>query len=272
MFLLNEYKNKKIHVAHVNYNFRKDSKNDEEIVKSYCKRKNIPFDVLVVKTKPKGNMEAWAREVRYKFFKEVYDKIDAKALYVGHHIDDFLETALMQQKSGRTPRYFGIRHKTEIFGMKVVRPFIDLYWKNEIIFHLKNKEIEFATDSTNNNTDLTRNKIRQQLKSLPREEKELRVSWFKMSNKILKKKFKRVDKKYLKWEKSEFDSNEFKKFGLDKKEVIFVYLNKKFEGIKLSKGKLESIINFIESKDGGKKFKLNDKISLTKNKNKLREA
>ena len=272
MFLLNEYKNRKIHVAHVNYNLRKDSKNDEGIVKDFCKEHKIPYDVLVVKEKPKGNTEAWARDIRYKFFKKIYEKVGAKALYTGHHRDDFLETAIMQQESGRVPRYFGIRYKTNIYDMNVVRPYIDLYWKSEILLRLKSIDVEYAVDSTNSNTDLTRNKVRAELAKLPVKEKHLRVSWFKMSNKILKKKFKRVDKNYLKWEVSGFDSNVFREFSKDKPEIAFVYLNKYFENIKLSKGKIESIIDFIESKDGGKKFKLNDKVSLTKTKNKLREA
>jgi len=45
----------------------------------------------------------------------------------GHHRDDFLETAIMQQESNRVPEFFGIKRKREIDGMNIVRPFINIY-------------------------------------------------------------------------------------------------------------------------------------------------
>lgn len=131
MFLLNLYKKKNIVVAHVNYHKRSDSNIDENIVKDFCIKNNIPFELLSVKEKPKGNFQSWARDIRYNFFKEVYIKYKCKELVIGHHMDDFLETAIMQQKTGRTPRFFGIRKKKIINEMNINRPFISLYWKTQ---------------------------------------------------------------------------------------------------------------------------------------------
>jgi len=58
MFLLNEYHRRHIVVAHVNYNSRKTSKRDEQIVRDYCEYHNIKLEVLNVKEKPKGNFES----------------------------------------------------------------------------------------------------------------------------------------------------------------------------------------------------------------------
>ncbi len=127
MFLLNEYKNKNIIVAHVNYNVRKDSIKDEQLVCDFCYANNILIEVLSVKEKPKGNFQSQARKIRYDFFEKVYKKFDCNKLLMAHHKDDFLETALMQQQSGRTPRFFGIKKRNVIQGMNIYRPYIFLY-------------------------------------------------------------------------------------------------------------------------------------------------
>ncbi|MCU9937407.1 7-cyano-7-deazaguanine synthase [Mycoplasmopsis felis] len=51
MFLLDKYKNKNIIVARVNYNQRKDSHIDTNIVKEYCKKNNIPLEIMELKKK-----------------------------------------------------------------------------------------------------------------------------------------------------------------------------------------------------------------------------
>ena len=272
MFLLNEYRNQPIFVVHVNYHLRNDSNKDQKIVEDFCKHYGIKYNVLDVKTKSSGNVENWARNIRYKFFKEQYDLVGANRLLIGHHKDDFLETATMQQESGRTPSYFGIRKKRTNFGMVIIRPFIDLYWKEQILYDLDKKNIKYAIDSTNSKPIYSRNKVRLELAKLSEKEKQSRFTWFKMCNKILAKKWKRINKKYKKWEAKEFSTIIFKGFGTDKQEVVFKYVHDKYDGIKLSSSKIKSIIQFIESKDGGKNFKLNDTISLTKQHSKLREA
>lgn len=272
MFLLNEYRNQTIFVVHVNYHLRKDSDIDQKIVEDFCKHYGIQYKVLDVKTKAKGNVENWAREIRYKFFKEQYDLVGANQLLTGHHKDDFLETATMQQESGRLPSYFGIRKKINNFGMVIIRPFINLYWKEQILYELDEDNIKYAIDSTNDEPIYTRNKVRIELAKLTKKEKQSRYSWFKMSNKILVKKWKRIDKKYNKWEQKEFSTIMFESFGTDKQEIVFKYIHSNYESIKLSSSKIKSIIQFIESKEGGKIFKLNSKTCLTKKQSKLKET
>ena len=264
MFLLNEYKNKKIIVAHVNYNLRKSSTRDQKIVEVFCNKNNIELRTLVVKTKPSKNTEAWARKIRYDFFKEIYDEFKCSALMTGHHRDDFLETALMQQSSGRVPEFFGIRKKRTINEMVVIRPFIHLYWKDEIVKELDKKNIEYGIDETNEDIKFTRNAIRAKVKTWPIKEKRYNVSWFKMSNKILKKKHKRIISRYSKWEKSNFSIKHFRNIDKYKEEIVFKFIHIKFGNIKLSKEKLNSIISFIEGKDSNKIFKLNANVDLTK--------
>lgn len=271
MFLLDWYKNKKIIVAHVNYNKRSDSSNDERIVREFCESRNIPFKVLNLKKKAKGNFQSWAREQRYNFFKEIYKEFNCDQLIMAHHRDDFLETAIMQQQSGRTPRYFGIKKYNTIDGMKIFRPFIDLYWKDEILANLEKDKIEYATDSSNAEPIFERNKVRIELAKKTKKEKKSIYKWFRMSNKILVKKFRKVDYLYKKWKQSEYDVKFFKIIKY-KEEVVYEYINDGFLSIKLSKGKLESLVEYILSPNGGKKFKLSNDISIIKKDGYLHKA
>lgn len=266
MFLLNKYKNRKIVVAHVNYHKREDSDIDENIVRDFCKDNSIPIEVLNVKKKSEGNFQTWARNIRYNFFKDVYDKYKCDKLLTAHHKDDFIETALMQQESKRIPRYFGIRGENNIKGMNIERPFIDIYFKEDILNLCQKKGIKFATDSSNAQPIFERNKIRLELDKKSRKEKQDLFSWFVMSNKILKKKFSKVDILIKKWSKTNYSLKFFRKLDKLKEEVIFETLHSKYEDIKLNSKKISSIIDFINGNEGNKEFKINSKHSIKKQK------
>lgn len=271
MFLLEKYKNKKVVVAHVNYHKRKDSDVDEKIVVDFCNKHNIVCKVLNLKNKKAtGNFQSWARKVRYDFFKEVYDEYSCDQLLTAHHKDDFIETALMQQQSGRTPRYFGIKDKNELFGMNIYRPFVDTWFKDDILKTLNKKGVVFATDSSNAEPVFERNKVRIELSSKSQKEKQDIFEWFVMSNKILKKKFSKVEAFYKLWKKSNFELSVFRNFKNNQKEIIYEYIYDNFEEeIKLSTKKMESIIDFINGPEGNKEFKLNTKHSIQKLSGKL---
>lgn len=264
MFLLNWYKKKKIVVAHVNYHKREDSNNDENIVREFCLKHNIPFEVLNVTSKSEGNFQDWARNVRYDFFKTIYDKYHCDELLVAHHKDDFLETALMQQQSNREPKYYGIRKENVINGMNIYRPFIDMYWKDQILDHLGKDGIKFATDYTNALPEFERNKVRIELTKLSPKEKKEKYKWFIKANKILVKKFKEVDEAFSDWEKENFSVQFFKEELLYQQELAYEYIHKHFNGVKVSSGKVDGLVQFIEGKEGGKYYMLDDNNKIKK--------
>ena len=69
MLLKQEYK---FVVCHVNYNTRKESNYEAKSLHEFCKKHNIEMYLKSVKySQEDGNFEAWAREVRYSFFKEI---------------------------------------------------------------------------------------------------------------------------------------------------------------------------------------------------------
>lgn len=269
MVLLNKYRKHKIIVAHVNYHARSDSDIDEKLVKDFCQTYNIKFEVLNVKSKPTKNFQSWARDIRYTFFKKIYDSNNCDKLITAHHIDDFLETAIMQQESGRTPKQFGMPLKSNVYNMNIYRPFIDLYWKHELLQYLKKKNINYAIDSSNGKPIYTRNKIRMELSKLTFKEKKDKYKWFLMSNKILKKKNRKIKILYSLWQKGDFKAS-FLKTSPYKSELVFELIHSHFENIKLSTSKIESIIDFIIANNGTNKYKLNYNSLLILDKGKVK--
>lgn len=173
MLLLNYFKDKNIIVCHVNYCVREDSYNDENIVREFCKNNNIKLEVLNLKNHSyKGNFENEARKLRYEFYKKIYIKNKCDFLLLAHHKDDFLETAIMQKESKRFNLYYGIKKENFLWGMNIIRPFVDMLWKNDILNLCATFNLKYALDYTNELDLYSRNKVRNRLKKLSETEKE----------------------------------------------------------------------------------------------------
>ena len=147
----------------VNYNTRKESLIEEQSLKKYALERNIKCYVKSVFYKEEdGNFEAWARNVRYLFFKEVYEKEHAKGVFVAHHQDDLLETYIMQKKRKMIIPYYGIEKETTLFNMTILRPLLS-YSKKDLLAYCQTNNIPYSIDVTNNEDKHTRNKIRHQI-------------------------------------------------------------------------------------------------------------
>lgn len=163
MALLNwlEENKKEYVVCHVNYKHRPTADRDESIVRRWCKSHNRPMEVLYPVYKS-GNFEAWARDVRYKFFEDMAKKYHVNDLYVGHHQGDLLETWFLQKNRGSIPTIYGLQERTERNGITVVRPLLS-YTKKELEEICSSKGIEWGLDETNLSNEYQRNRIRHEL-------------------------------------------------------------------------------------------------------------
>lgn len=148
-------------VAHVNYHKRDISNYEEQALKDYCQKHNITCEILDTNTlKPcKGNFQAWARDVRYKFFADVCKEHGLDYVLVAHHLDDLLETYIMQTRRAGLVDYFGIKKETVIKECKVLRPLLN-FTKKELNDYCKDNHIPFSLDVSNMSDCYTRNKIR----------------------------------------------------------------------------------------------------------------
>lgn len=173
--MLNKRK-EKIIVCHINYGFRDSASRDELIVRNYCKENNIKLEVLkdLKYKKEYGNFENWARVVRYNFFKEMYKKYNCECLYVGHNLDDLLETYFIQKERKSKCDFFGIKEESFIYEMKVKRILLN-YSKDELAEYCCDNEIIFGVDETNFDETYLRNNIRHNIIKKMSKEEKLRV-------------------------------------------------------------------------------------------------
>ena len=148
-------------VCHVNYGVRESALRDENIVKNYCSKHGIKIEVLkgFSYDKTEGNFENWARVIRYNFFKEMYDKYSCESLYVGHNLDDLLETYYIQKERNSRCDYYGLKDEIFIYDMNVKRILLG-YSKEELRIYCVDNNIDYGVDETNFDENYLRNNIR----------------------------------------------------------------------------------------------------------------
>jgi tRNA(Ile)-lysidine synthase len=156
--------------CHVNYQLRgEESQEDQLFVEKWCREKGIPIETKVVKKEKKHqNTQQWARDQRRLFFNECLEKYQAQYILTAHHVNDQLETQLLQFLRGSIIGLAGMKKKQG----KYVRPFLDLE-KNEIIAFAENIQIQWRDDSSNAKINYKRNFLRHAITPLLRENFDL---------------------------------------------------------------------------------------------------
>ncbi|AVN61334.1 tRNA lysidine(34) synthetase TilS [Mesoplasma florum] len=168
MFMLNELIKmniKEIVVCHVNYNFREDSWKDQKLVEDFCLKNNLKLEKLVINQDfsiLKENFESWARNIRYDFFVEISKKYNIQNVLIAHNRNDLVETFLLQQDRKGYVKHYGLNKTSTYKEITIVRPMLNIL-KSEILKSLKEENIAFVIDSTNEDKKYKRNKIRANL-------------------------------------------------------------------------------------------------------------
>ena len=175
----------KFSVAHVNYHLREESNSEEQGLREYCKKNNIDCYVLENKDTINRNIEAKCREIRYSFFKSVFDQHHFDYLLVAHNEDDNIETYLLQKKRKNLPLYYGIKEETKILDVPVLRPLLK-FSKAELLLYCEVQNVPYAIDKTNLEITFERNKIRHQIVSrLSVDERQTYINIIKSNNIVL---------------------------------------------------------------------------------------
>ncbi len=175
-------------VAHCNFHLRgEESDRDEAFVmrlSEKVKGDEAKGERVLVKhfdtegyAQEKGlSIEMAARELRYKWFAQVAEAEGCKAIAVAHHQNDQAETLLLNLKRGAGIRGLcGMRAKSDNpYGgeVSVIRPLL-CTTRDYIEHYLRDiRGLEWVNDSTNADTTIKRNGIREQLKGYSKAEIE----------------------------------------------------------------------------------------------------
>jgi tRNA(Ile)-lysidine synthase len=152
----------KIAVLHCNFSLRgNESDGDEAFVKSFCKERNIDFQVQKFDTNQfasdyKLSIQVAARKLRYDWFYEQLEKRNFDFILTAHHLNDRLETFLINFSRGT-----GLDGLTGIPAQndKIIRPLLS-FSREEIEIYAKENNLQWREDSSNSSDKYLRNKLR----------------------------------------------------------------------------------------------------------------
>jgi len=172
---------RKLIVCHLDHKLRgRSSQADARFVASVAEKLSLDSeiarsDVRTLAAESKLSIETAARAARFAFFLRVARQTRCRTIFLGHHADDLVETALLNLFRGASPggvaamRSVSVRRigKTEL---TIVRPLLGI-WRREIDLYVKQNNLVFREDATNTDLGPRRNRIRHRV--LPYIEKQL---------------------------------------------------------------------------------------------------
>ena len=207
---LREKKHINIVCAHVNHGLRKESEEEKIFVEDYCNKNNLIFEYMKIESYEKGFSESAARKIRYEFFDNIINKYKSMYLLTAHHGDDLIETVLMRIGRGSNLKgYSGFSILSNRHNYKLVKPLI-YYTKEDIMNYVKEENIPYVIDNTNEKDEYTRNRYRHNV--LP----------------FLKEEDKNVHNKYIKFSEMLNKYNNYVE-KVSNEELNKIYINKKLD-------------------------------------------
>ena len=155
--------NLELFVLHLNHGIRgSESDRDEAFVVELAGSMSIPCDtekisVPELKKNRTGSLEDICREERYAFFARMSQKHRLNKIALGHNMNDQAETVIMRFLRGSGIE--GLKGFLPVRNGIYIRPLIDST-REEILSFLKERNIRFVTDSSNEENVYLRNRIR----------------------------------------------------------------------------------------------------------------
>jgi tRNA(Ile)-lysidine synthase len=145
-----------VRALHVNYGLRDAADADERHCAGLCERLGVPLEVRRPRRPERGNVQAWARDVRYAAAAELASEGDIAA---GHTATDQLETILYRLASSPSRR--------ALLGMKpregqLVRPLLK-FTRAETAAYCVERGLQWREDETNELDAYARGRVRADL-------------------------------------------------------------------------------------------------------------
>ena len=159
-------------VVHIHHHLREESDEEEVMIRKYCEERKISLEVYHWEKAidQKVGIEEKARKFRYQKLEGAMKKQKVSYVVVAHHADDQAETVLMKLTRGSTLE--------GIAGMKPIRPFSKGYLirpflmvdKKELYEYASIHQIPYREDASNQSLEYTRNRFRQKIIPLFKQE------------------------------------------------------------------------------------------------------
>jgi tRNA(Ile)-lysidine synthase len=168
-------------VCHLDHELRgRASRADARFVQSLAGKFSLDVEigsthVRDLAARSKLSIETAARAARFAFFIRVARRRRRYTIFLGHHADDLVETALLNLFRGASPGGLASMrtistHQIGKTELTIVRPLLGI-WRREIDAYVKQHDLKFREDATNAKLDSMRNRVRHRI--LPEIEKRL---------------------------------------------------------------------------------------------------
>ena len=151
-------------VAHFDHGIRPSSADDAVFVEELAKKYRKPFFVRNAHLGAGASEEA-ARKARYDFLFGLAKRFDGK-VYTAHHSDDLIESVVINLLRGT-----GWRGLAALNDKRVVRPLLD-WSKSDVYRYATENNLHFRLDQTNSDDKYLRNRVRESLRNVSKEQKE----------------------------------------------------------------------------------------------------
>lgn len=159
-------------VVHIHHHLRKESDEEETMVRNFCGERNISLEVYHWEEGIKQivGIEEKARKFRYQKLEESMNKNKTLYVVVAHHADDQAETVLMKLTRGSTlDGIAGMKPMRSFGNGYLIRPLLMLD-KEELYEYASIHQIPYREDVSNQNLKYTRNRFRQEIIPLFKQE------------------------------------------------------------------------------------------------------
>jgi tRNA(Ile)-lysidine synthase len=170
LYSLGDLEFKNLVVCHLNHQLRGRSSNaDARFVEKLAANCHLEAEigsanVRMLASKRKTSIETAGREARYGFFAQVAKRRRCRAIFLGHHADDLVETFLINLFRGTGSAGLGAMREVStrsIDGVEltIVRPLLGV-WRKEIDNYVRKHRLTFREDASNKTLNPLRNRIR----------------------------------------------------------------------------------------------------------------
>jgi tRNA(Ile)-lysidine synthase len=145
----------------IDHKLRLESTKEVRITEQFLVKNGILAKVITWEgTKPQANIQAKAREARYRLLAQYCNSNAFTHLLTGHHMNDQAETIFMRIIRGSgVDGINGISPVSEIYGIKLIRPLLQ-FSRSQIITCMNQIQWPYVDDPSNKNTKFKRVLVR----------------------------------------------------------------------------------------------------------------
>ncbi|MCX7929892.1 MAG: tRNA lysidine(34) synthetase TilS [Chlorobi bacterium] len=167
LFILSYEHGYALHIAHVNHRLRSgESDRDEAFVRSVAKHYDLSCHITHVETESfarqhRLGIEEAARELRYRFLRQMCGTVHAQYCAVAHTADDTAETLLLNlfRGSGLTGLSSIPPKRPLTKKAQLIRPLLGIT-REEIVSYANARNLRWVEDSSNTERAYRRNRLR----------------------------------------------------------------------------------------------------------------